>query len=227
MSTPSPMSSGGGAGLRRAAGYGRTPLPLSQLQNYNPNRPDQIEAIWQPFYHKVAYATAGQASLQFFNVAFSGDYTVTNMPAAAFFPAPTAFLCCAIMLNFIPGATTSQVGTAAARAETNWNDVVAVANAGFIEFVIGGKVYLRDSPSGRFAPNYSIGGATAINGAGNTGSADVQFARAAGRYYEITPFLIPQTQNFSITLYTPTVVAVTAGANIIATMDGFYYRQSQ
>jgi hypothetical protein len=221
------MSSGGGAGLRRAAGYGRTPLPLSQLQNYNPNRPDQIEAIWQPFYHKVAYAAAGQASLQFFNVAFSGDYTVTNMPAAAFFPAPTAFLCCAIMLNFIPGATTSQVGTAAARAETNWNDVVAVANAGFIEFVIGGKVYLRDSPSGRFAPNYSIGGATAINGAGNTGSADVQYARAAGRYYEITPFLIPQTQNFSITLYTPTVVAVTAGANIIATMDGFYYRQSQ
>jgi len=220
-------SGGGGAGLRRAAGYGRTPLPLSQLQNYNPNRPDQIEAIWQPFYHKVAYATAGQASLQFFNVAFSGDYTVTNMPAAAFFPAPTAFLCCAIMLNFLPGASISQVGTAAARAETNWNDVVAVANAGFVEFVIGGKVYLRDSPSGRFAPNYSVGGAAMINGAGNTGSADVQFARAAGRYYEITPFLIPQTQNFSITLYTPTVVAVTAGAFIIATMDGFYYRQSQ
>lgn len=227
MSTPSPTASGTGAGLRRAAGYGRNPLPLSQLQNYNPNRADQIEAIWQPFYHKVAYATAGQASLQFFNVAFAGDYTVTNMPAASFFPAPTAFLCTAIMLNFIPGATTSQVGTAAARAETNWNDVVNVANVGYVEFVIGGKVYLRDSPSGRFAPNYSIGGATAINGAGNTGSADVQYARAAGRYYEITPFLIPQTQNFSVTLYTPTVQAVTAGANVIATMDGFYYRQSQ
>lgn len=227
MSTPSPTASGTGAGLRRAAGYGRNPLPLSQLQNYNPNRADQIEAIWQPFYHKVGYAAAGQAALQFFNVAFAGDYTITNMPAAAFFPAPTAFLCTAIMLNFIPGATTSQVGTAAARAETNWNDVVNVANVGYVEFVIGGKVYLRDSPSGRFAPNYSIGGATAINGAGNTGSADVQFARAAGRYYEITPFLIPQTQNFSVTLYTPTVQAVTAGANVIATMDGFYYRQSQ
>lgn len=227
MSSPTPMSSGGGGLARRAPGYGRTPLPLSQLQSYNPNRPDQIEAIWQPFYHKVAYATAGQASLQFFNVAFSGDYTVTNMPAASFFPAPTAFLCCAIMLNFIPGATISQVGTAAARAETNWNDTVAVANTGFVEFVIGGKVYLRDSPSGRFAPNYTVNGAAMINGAGNTGSADVQFARAAGRYYEITPFLIPQTQNFSVTLYTPTVQAVTAGANVIATMDGFYYRQSQ
>lgn len=228
MSTSSPITaSGSGAGLRRAAGYGRNPLPLSQLQSYNPNRPDQIEAIWQPFYHKVAYPTTGQAALQFFNVAFSGDYTVTNMPAAAFFPAPTAFLCCAIMLNFIPGASISQVGTAAARAENNWNDVVGVANAGYVEFVIGGKVYLRDSPSGRFAPNYSVGGATAINGAGNTGSADVQFARAAGRYYEITPFLIPQTQNFSITLYTPTLVTVVTAGNVIATMDGFYYRQSQ
>lgn len=227
MSNSSPMAAGGGAGLRRAAGYGRNPLPLSQLQNYNPNRPDQIEAIWQPFYHKVTYPTTGQAALQFFNVAFAGDYTVTNMPAAAFFPAPTAFLCCAIMLNFLPGASISQVGTAAARAEANWNDVVAVANGGYVEFVIGGKVYLRDSPSGRFAPNYSVSGAAMINGAGNTGSADVQFARAAGRYYEITPFLIPQTQNFSITLYTPTLVTVTNAGSVIGTMDGFYYRQSQ
>jgi hypothetical protein len=228
MSTPAPVPSGSSGGLSRGSrGYGRNPIPLSQLQSYNPNRPDQIEAIWQPFYHKVAYPTTGQAALQFFNVAFSGDYTVTNMPAAAFFPAPTAFLCTAIMLNFQPGASISQIGTAAARAEANWIDAVAVANGGYVEFVIGGKVYLRDSPSGRFAPNYTVQGTAMINGAGNTGSADVQFARAAGRYYEITPFLIPQTQNFSITLYTPTLVTVTNAANVIATMDGFYYRQSQ
>lgn len=232
MSNPSPVANGGATGtsggsMRRVSGYGRTPLPLSSLQNYNPNRSDQIEAIWQPFYHSVVYPTTGQAALQFFNVAFSGDYTVTNMPAAAFFPAPTAFLCTAIMLNFVPGATTSQVGTAAARALANWNDVVAVANAGYVEFVIGGKVYLRDSPSGKFAPNYTVNGAAVINGAGNTGSGDVQFARAAGRYYEITPFLIPQTQNFSVTLYTPTLVTVVTAAKVIATMDGFYYRQSQ
>lgn len=228
MSTPAPVPTPSGNGtMRRSPAFGRTPIPLSQLQNYNPNRPDQIEAIWQPFYHKVTYPTTGQAALQFFNVAFSGDYTVTNMPAAAFFPAPTCFLCCAIMLNFQPGATISQIGTAAARAEANWIDTVAVANAGYVEFVIGGKVYLRDSPSGRFAPNYTVNGVAMINGAGNTGSADVQFARAAGRYYEITPFLIPQTQNFSITLYTPTVVTVTNAGTVLATMDGFYYRQSQ
>lgn len=208
---------------------GRMPIPLSNLAAYNPNRADQIEGIWQPFYHKVAYAAAGQASLQFFNVAFSGDYTVTNMPAAAFFPAPTAFLCTAIMLNFIPGSAVAVSNTAPAASQVaNWNDVNAVANAGYVEFVIGGKVYLRDSPSGKFAPNYTIAGAAAF---GATLTAPVQsvvnYARAAGRYYEITPFLIPQTQNFSVTLYTPTVVAVQAGANVIATIDGFYYRQSQ
>src|SRR5271170_1553064 len=107
---------------------GRVPVPLANLAQYNPNRADQIEGIWQPFYHKQTYLAAGQASLQFFNVAFTGDYTVTNMPAAAFFPAPTAFLCTAIMLNLIAGSTISQIGTAAARAENNWNDTVAVAN---------------------------------------------------------------------------------------------------
>lgn len=207
----------------------RIPVPLDQLQQYNPNRADQIEGIWQPFYHKVAYAAAGQASLQFFNVAFAGDYTITNMLAAANFPAPTAFFCKAIMLNFIPGSAvvTSNAAPAAAQV-ANWLDVHAVANAGYVEFVIGGKVYLRDSPSGRFAPNYSISGAAAF-GATLTAPAlsAVNFARAVSRYYEITPFLIPQTQNFSVTLYTPTVVAVTAGAFVIAHMDGFYYRQSQ
>jgi hypothetical protein len=235
MSTPasaaagSITASGSGAGLRRAAGYGRNPLPLSQLQNYNPNRADQIEAIWQPFYHKVAYPTTGQAALQFFNIAFSGDYTITNMPAAAFFPAPTAFLCTAIMLNFLPGNPAAVDGAAAAPANVeNWNDVVKIANAGYVEFVIGGKVYLRDSPSGRFAPNYTINGVAASSGTYTANNETVvNYARAAGRYYEITPFLIPQTQNFSVTLYTPTLQTITTAGNVIATMDGFYYRQSQ
>jgi hypothetical protein len=207
----------------------RIPIPLAQLQQYNPNRADQVEGIWQPFYHKQTYLAAGQASLQFFNVAFGGDYTVTNMPAAAFFPAPTAFLVRALMLNFIPGNAFAVSNTAAAASQVaNFNDVIAVANGGYVEFVIGGKVYLRDSPSGRFAPNYGLSAAIAAAAANTAGSQTVfQYARAAGRYYEITPFLIPQTQNFSVTLYTPTLVPVSVAGTVIATMDGFYYRQSQ
>lgn len=208
---------------------GRMPVPLANLAQYNPNRADQIEGIWQPFYHKQTYAAAGQASLQFFNIAFSGDYTVTNMPAAAFFPAPTAFLCTAIMLNFIPGnpiATTAAAPTAA--QEANWSDVVAVAQGGYVEFVIGGKVYLRDSPSGKFAPNYTVNGIGVMGGSLTAPAlSTIAYARAAGRYYEITPFLIPQTQNFSVTLYEPTLIPVSVAGLVIATIDGFYYRQSQ
>jgi hypothetical protein len=235
MSNTNPMLSPGGAGMRRPSGYGRSPLPLSQLNQYNPNRPDQIEAIWQPQYDLPVgnYATTGQSSLAFFQVPFgSGStpktYAQTNLQLGGQFPAPTAFLVTAIMVLYTPAATTSQVATAAARAATNWNDVVSVGNSGYLEFSIGGKVYLRDAPIGKFAPNFSFSGVAALSGtqtAGNQG--DVQYARAAGRYYEITPFLIPQTQNFSVTLYWPTLATVSAASNIGVIMDGFLYRQSQ
>ena len=47
------------------------------------------------------------------------------------------------------------------------------------------------------------------------------------RYAEITPFFIPQTQNFQVGLYWPTAVAVTIAGRIGVVLDGFYYRQSQ
>jgi hypothetical protein len=228
-STTGSSASPGGATNPYSVRGGRMPVPLSNLAQYNPNRADQIEGIWQPFYHKQPYLAAGQASLQFFNIAFSGDYTVTNMPAAAFFPAPTAFLCTAIMLNFIPGnPVTSSAAAPTAAQSANFADVVAVAQGGYVEFVIGGKVYLRDSPSGKFAPNYTVNGAAAFGGTLTAPAlTSIVFARAAGRYYEITPFLIPQTQNFSVTLYTPTLIPISVAGNVIATIDGFYYRQSQ
>jgi len=172
------------AGPQIGAGS-RIPIPLTDLQQYNPNRADQVEGIWQPFYHKQTYLAAGQASLVFFNVAFAGDYTVTNMPNAAFFPAPTAFLCRAIMLNFIPGNPTATSAAAPTAAQTNnASDVIAVANAGYLEFVIGGKVYLRDSPSGRFAPNYGVSGLAALAGTLTAPAlSNVVYARSGSRYY--------------------------------------------
>ena len=231
MSNTNPMTSQNGAGMRRPSGYGRSPLPLSALNSYNPNRPDQIEAIWQPQYDFQTYAQAGATNQAFFQVPFGSGgktYANTNLQLGGQFPAPTAFLCTAIMVVFEPGNTVSQVATAAARAQTNWLDTVAVANSGYLEFAIGGKTYLRDAPIGKFAPNFSISGVAAMSGtqtAGNQG--DVNYARAAGRYYEITPFLIPQTQNFSVTLYWPTAVAVTIAGTIGVILDGFLYRQSQ
>lgn len=219
------------SGARRAS-IGRAPMSLAQLAAYNPNRPDATEAIWQPFYDFQSYASAGTNQQTFFQVpvgsgATPKTYADTNMQLAGQFPAPTAFLCTAIMVYFDPGAADSTTQTTAA-AQTNINDVIAVSNSGYLEFTIGGKVYLRDAPLGKFAPNFTINGFASIS-ANFTAPVLTQtgFARAAGRYYEITPFLIPQSQNFNVTLYWPTVQSTVSTGRIGIIMDGFYYRQSQ
>lgn len=209
---------------------GRAPLSLAQLAQYNPNRPDATEAIWQPFYDFTTYAAAGQTSLSFFQSpqgAGGKTYADTNMTLAGQFPAPTAFLCTAIMIAFFPAGLPSVTGTQGA-ISAYWNDAVEVANSGWLEFAIGSKVYLRDAPIGKFAPNFTVNGVFGGYGSSTAGViAQTGFARAAGRYYEITPFLIPQSQNFSVQLFWPALVDVTATGRIGCILDGFYYRQSQ
>jgi hypothetical protein len=214
----------------RLRGIGRTPLALDQLVFYNPNRPDATEAIWQPFYDFQTYGTAGATSMTFFQVPngqSSKTYADTNMELAGQFPAPTAFLCTAIMVAFFPGGNPSATGTALA-VSTYWNDAVSVANSGYLEMTIGSKVYLRDAPIGKFAPNFTVQGVAAV-GIANTALTQTQtaFARAAGRYYEVTPFLIPQSQNFNLKLIWPTAQTVAVTGRIGLILDGFYYRQSQ
>lgn len=214
----------------RRGGLGRTPMPLTDLVFYNPNRPDATEAIWQPFYDYQSYGTAGATSFIFFQVPngqSSKTFADTNMVLAGQFPAPTAFLCTAIMVAFFPGGATSATGTQGV-ANNNWIDVVEVAEAGYLELTIGAKPYLRDAPIGKFPPNFTINGVFAGYGSSTAGQiAYTGFARAAGRYYEITPFLIPQSQNFNVTLHFPTAQTVNATGRIGVILDGFYYRQSQ
>lgn len=224
------MSNGSTGAPVRRSNLGRTPLSLNDLTFYNPNRPDSTEAIWQPFYDFQSYAAAGVTSQIFFQVpnGQSGKtFADTNMVLPGQFPAPTAFLCTAVMVFFDPGATDSATSTTAV-AQTNINDVITVANSGFLELTIGSKVYLRDAPLGKFAPNFTINGFSALLGS-TTSPNMIQtgFARAAGRYYEITPFLIPQSQNFNVTLYWPAAVSTATTGRIGVILDGFQYRQSQ
>lgn len=218
------------AAPRRSAGLGRSPLALSNLVYYNPNRPDSTEAIWQPFYDFQAYATTGSTSMIFFqtpNGQSGKTYADTNMQLPGQFPAPTAFLCTAVMIAFFPGATSSATSTTAV-AQGNVNDVINVANTGYLELTIGSKVYLRDAPVGKFAPNFTVNGFSTLMGTTTPPNlVSTQFARAAGRYYEITPFLIPQSQNFNVSLYWPTAQTVAVTGRIGVILDGFYYRQSQ
>ncbi len=205
------------------------PPKVGQLAQYNPNRPDAVEGIWQPFYDFQTYAMAGQTQLSFFQVPVGqGGKTLadTNMTNAGMFPNPTALFVTGIMVAFFP-ANTISAANVTPRALTNWVDAVAVANSGWLELQIGSKVYLTDAPIGKFAPNFTVGGPAAIATATATTGSDVNFARAQGRYYAITPFLIPPTQNFSVRLNWPAAVSVTVAGRIGVILDGFYYRQSQ
>jgi hypothetical protein len=216
---------------------GRVPNTVDDLSQYNPNRPDAIEAIWQPQYDYQSYPTSGQTQLSFFQVQQGQNgktYADTNMTLGGQFPAPTAFLCTAIMVFFFPNyaGAPSTVATAAT-VNANVNDVVAVYHSGWFEFTIGSKVYLRDAPLGKFPPNVGIGGLQAYGisqydqGAASVNQVSTDVAQAIGRYYEITPLLIPMSQNFVVTANWPTDVTIAHTGRIGVCLDGFYYRQSQ
>lgn len=216
---------------------GRVPNTVDNLSQYNPNRPDAIEAIWQPQYDFQSYPTTGQTNLSFFQIqnGQSGKtYADTNMTLGGQFPSPTAFLCTAIMIFFFPNyaGAASNVATAVT-ANTNVNDVVKVYHSGYFEFTIGSKVYLRDAPLGKFPPNVGIGGLQAYGlamydqGAATIGQVSTDVAQAIGRYAEITPLLIPMNQNFVVSLIWPADVTVANTGRIGVCLDGFYYRQSQ
>jgi hypothetical protein len=219
---------GGGRGWENRS----APPAVAQLARYNPNRPDSIEGIWQPFYDYQTYAMAGQLQLQFFQVPQSGTKTLadTNMTNAGMFPNPTAFFCTGIMVDFIPLNVVSAIGAAALRVQANANDAAAVARSGWLELQIGSKVYLTDAPLNKFAANFNAGVDSNISAFGTAAApaqVDTDYAKWKARYYAITPFLIPPTQNFSVRLNWPAVVAVTVAARIGVILDGFFYRQSQ
>jgi len=213
------------------------PPQLQSLARYNPNLPNSVEGIWQPFYDFQTYAQAGQTQLQFFQVPqgqSSKTLADTNMTNAGMFPSPTAFFVTGVMVAHFPLNTVSQGAIASApRAATNWLDAVAVAQSGWLEFSIGSKTYLTDAPLGKFPANFTVNGPAAFaimpTTAGLTAAStnDVNFARAQGRYYEITPFLIPATQNFRVTLNWPAAVTNTIASRIGVILDGFYFRNSQ
>jgi hypothetical protein len=230
MSNPNPVA----IAMPSRGGYTRSnPPTYDQLQQFNPNRPGSLEVIWQPQYDYQTYAQAGQTQLLFFQIPqgqSSKTAADTSMVLAGQFPAPTGQFVTAVQSPFFPLNTVSQAASAASRVQTNISDVVAVANSGYLQMVIGSKPYLTDAPIGKFPPNFGIDlfSAMASDGSGTaTGVADVNYARAKGRYAEITPFFIPQTQNFQVGLYWPTAVAVTVAGRIGVILDGFYYRQSQ
>lgn len=210
----------------------RIPPALQALAPYTPDRPGAVEAIWQPQYDFQSYATGGVTEQTFFQVPVgqsSKTLADTNMKLGGQFPSPTGFLITGIMVVYMPNfAGDPSTTSASAAVAANLNDVVRMANRGYLTLTIGNKDYFTDGPLGKFPPNFGVGGISSLAGTyAATNEVVNDYARAVGRYCEITPLFIPTSQNFNVTLKWPTAVTVAATGRIGVILDGFYYRNSQ
>ena len=81
---------------------------LAELQQYNVNRPDQVEAIRQSLWDTQTYVDNSTTQLLFFQVPkgqSSKTMADTKMEAAGALPAPKSFLIQTIELYMFPGNT--------------------------------------------------------------------------------------------------------------------------
>lgn len=213
----------------------RSPIPsLAELQQYNVNRPNQVEAIRSSLYDTLTYAQAGQTSLQFFQVPKSGTKTFaqTNMTAAGSLPSPQSFLVETIEIYVRPGSLPGVLTAASTPVIPSFlNDIYEFYTvAGWLELFIGSKAYLDEAPLIKFPPKCGLSGFSSSSDAASTATSStlVNYASAAGPIYELDPpILLVPTQNFSVTLNWPTANAITADALVTVQLGGILYRNSQ
>lgn len=220
-------------------------LPIKQVpsleaaKQYSVNRKNQIEGIYQPFYDYQTYPSAGATTLTFFQQpegslvnGVNKTRQDTNMKSAGQFPSPTAFLLMGVEIVFFPGTRPVNSGLAEAGAASQSNDQYAFGNSGYLKLEIGSKDYLSDAPLGKFPPRFRLMSEFAIADTTNPDTSRISTADTGawgGVAYQVTPLLIPQNQNFSVSLNWNQPVGMPSGndARVGVLLNGFYYRESQ
>jgi hypothetical protein len=215
-----------------------------------------LEAVRQTFYDFQLYLTAGQAQLLFFQnqigqgitsalgavVAGNKSFADTNMNLSGQLTSGQNFLMQSIEIFFEPGSSAA-ASTYVQHAITTFiavptqvllaapNDVDAIRQSGWLEFLVLSKTYLREAPIGRFPPKtqLDLDSAMATNSA-TTASIFALSAKFYGRPYYIQPWVtIPSTTNFNVALNWPGAVATPSGFNgrIGCVLDGILFRNTQ
>jgi hypothetical protein len=231
---------------------------LSEVMAYAVNRPGTAEVIGNSLYDFLVYPTAGSTQFAFFqlpvgqglsaspgNANNSKTFADTNMEAAGQLPAPKSQLVTSIEVYFEGGTVstantftpqrpysfvavpTSQVPVSAGAL----NDASAIYEAGWLDFFVGSKFYLREAKMVRFTPKskFEVNAALASNSA-TTGAVAAAWGQPVGRPYVMDPpVLLVPNQNFTVTINFPVVVATPSGFNgrIGIVLDGYNYRNSQ
>lgn len=218
---------------------------FGEVQEWSVNRAGEYEVLRQSLYDFQAYPAAGALSTLFFQVPQGqGGKTIhdTNLELAGQLPAPKHFLVQSIEVYFFPANTVGPVtikdGTGVVVVESEFaNDVYQVLRAGALDFFIGSKSYLQESPLLRFPPKTRLDTEFATSqtvlqtaAADTTEQVLMDYASSMGRPYNIDPWvLIAPTQNFNVTIsFAALVPTPSAGIGRIGVvLDGLLYRLSQ
>ena len=229
---------------------------LDTLNQYKVNRPGQAEACRNRLYDHQLYPAVGQAQMAFFQLPVGQGITSslgavvgtaktladTNMEVSGALPRPKSFLVESIEVLFEPGSSAAantflmappNVFNAAAATAVlaQLSDINTVRISGWLEFYIGSKIYLTESPIGLFPQKTGMDLNVAIaNNSATTSEVAAVAARWEGRpYFLDPPITLESLQNFSVTLKWPGAVALPSGFNgrIGVGLDGVLYRLSQ
>lgn len=211
----------------------------AELSRYSVNRPGW-EAIKQSLYDYQAYAAAGQAQLSFFQQPVgqaSKTLSDTNMTLAGQLPKNQEFLITSLEVWFVPTTPTVAAQMPAAfgaqAISQIVNDAYIVGRAGNLNLTIGAKPYLQEAPLGRFPSKayFDLHAAAAdVTTAGANLQSRIAYGHWCGRPYLLdpAPLLLPENQNFSVSLNWPEgVQAITNPGRIGVILDGILYRRSQ
>lgn len=221
---------------------GRIPPSRQQASQFGTFVPGIDDNLWYPLYDYQAYAAAGQTQLTFFSNPIGQGVTShpgstgpktkadTNMTTSGILPTPQRFLCTGIQVMFRPGSAVNASG-AIATAGLNWQDVWSVAKSGYLEVQVGNKSIVLDGPLGVFPEDTRLAGMAAMADATTAAASlhsQIDYATFAGRPYEVTPFEIPSSQNFSVTMNWPNAVALpsTVAGRVGIRLQGYLYRKA-
>lgn len=203
--------------------------------------PGQQDEIYNPLYDSVSYPAAGALQLNFFQQPIGSGTTSapgatgtkteadTNMTNNGLLPKGNAFYCTGLELNFLPGSVPGNTGALATTGQ-NWNDVNAIAKAGWVRFRIQNRDYVLDGPIGVFPPlNRLAGNGTPSSVVTATTIVQIDYAALAGAPYNIVPVWIESNQSFSVQVNFPALVPLpsTVAGRIFCRLRGRLIRDAQ
>lgn len=164
-----------------------------------------IEAIWQPAYDYQLVKREPESGtlpnrVDFFQRpvgAFGTSFVDTNMLCAGMFPNPRQFTATGIRVMVVPawGQTFRKV-----TRESRALDEIMLQGGGFLELVIGSRIYLTDGPLAKFPVCFPLPGKEGVKS--DLAKRIQKYQKAAEHiYYAITPLRIQPNQNFAVSLF--------------------------